>query len=558
MAADDDDRDEDDREPRRRDRVERDGPIAPRPLEPANLTIPISSPRKDKKVAKDEDAVRFVGKLGKKQKKKRKDATRALDSWERYRALTDAVDEANDLVDLADHKARFALVIMAAINVVLFFSANALDPLKHRSLWLQILLGAYLLAYVLTALYFFLQAIESLRPRKSQPQVEAPVDQSSIEDFPLGIRFYEDILRRNVDAYKKAWQEVRIGQLNAELAVQAHALAAINLIKYAALRRLYMGLKIMLLMAVGLVALGGTATLIGTFDKAKKATTGEDILGPAQRVIHSGVKEPSGVTFHPVTGHLFVIGDDGVLAELDGAGHSIRTFKVEKQLEDVVYHPPSGQLLLISETKSEMILFDPGAGKELRRFKIDAAAVLGEAPSAGANQGFEGIAFQANPAEKGGGIVYLTHQRGPAMVVGLAFDPGSNATLDASSVVSRWTIPGYADLTAITYVPSIDRLLVISDSKDRLLVLGKGGALESEIPIPGDQQEGVAFDGTGGMWIADDKDKSLWRLEQALPGLEAHVRAAEAAAASPSPGADEEDSGGPVDFLKKKKKNPLK
>ena len=85
-----------------------------------------------------------------------------------------------------------------------------------------------------------------------------------------------------MDAYKKAWQEVRIGQLNAELAVQAHALAEINRAKYAALRKLYKGLQIMTLMAVGLVALGGLASVVGTAKKAGKGARGEDILGTAR------------------------------------------------------------------------------------------------------------------------------------------------------------------------------------------------------------------------------------------------------------------------------------
>ena len=230
-----------------------------------------------KKLGKDKDARR---KLGKKQKKPLKDAHRPLDSWERYRALTDALDEAIDLVDLADHKARFALVIMAAVNVVLFFSADAPDPLKARRSRCSSSSASTSLVYILVALYFFLQAIESLRPRKSQPQVP-PATQTGIEEFPLGIRFYEDILRRDVDDYKKAWQEVRIGQLNAELAVQAHALAQINRAKYAALRRLYKGLQIMTLMAVGLVALGGLRRR--SWGRPRRRTkpprAGEDILG---------------------------------------------------------------------------------------------------------------------------------------------------------------------------------------------------------------------------------------------------------------------------------------
>lgn len=540
MADDTDDRDENGRKSR-----DRDDAIAPQPLEPATLTIPISPPRADKKLGKDKDAVRFVGKLGKKQKKQRKDAIRNLDSWERYRALTDALDEAIDLVDLADHKARFALVIMAAVNVVLFFSADALDPLRGRSFALQIVLGIYLFLYILIALYFFLMAIESLRPRKSQPQV-APVDQANAEEFPLGIRFYEDILRRDVDAFKKAWQEVRIGQLNAELAVQAHAFAEINRAKYSALRRLYKGLQIMTLMAVGLVALGGLANLVGTAKKAGQGMRGEDILGTAQRIDNTGVKEPSGIAFHPGTGHMFLVGDDGTLAELDGAGKNIRTLQVEKQLEDVVYHPPSGGLLLISELKSELILFDPATGKERRRWKINTAAVLG-APPTQANEGFEGVAFRPDPSRPGGGIVYLSHQRAPAVVVGVAFDTGSNAAIDAAAVVSRWSITAHDDLTAVAYVPSIDRVVVIADSQDRLLVLGPGGAVEREVPIPGEQQEGLAFDGSGALWIADDKDKSVLRLHAGLAGFEAHFRGE-----APSPGASA-GTNGPADFIEKKK-----
>ena len=545
MAADDDDRDEDDAKGRQRDR---DDAIAPRPLEPATLTIPIEPPRPGKKLGKDKDAVRFVGKLGKKQKKQQKDATRNLDSWERYRALTDTLDEAIDLVDLADHKARFALVIMAAVNVVLFFTADALDPLKSESFAMQIIVGVYLFVYVLIALYFFLQAIESLRPRQSQPQV-APPDRANIEEFPLGIRFYEDILRRDVDTYKKAWQDVRIGQLNAELAVQAHALAEINRLKYAALRRLYKGLQIMTLMGVGLVALGGIASLVGTAKKAGDSkngntTRGSEMFGTAQRFASIGVKEPSGVTFHPGLGHVFAVGDDGVLAELDGAGKMLRTIAVEQQLEDVAYHPPTGGLLLISEAKSELLLLDPTSGLVRKRWKVNTAALLGANPTE-ANQGFEGLAFRADAGRPGGGLVYLSHQRSPAAVIAVAFDPTSATAIDGGNVVSRWNLPDQEDLTAVGYLPSLDRVVVIADSKDRLLVLGEDGAVQADFEIPGEQQEGIAFDNAGAMWIADDKDKSVLKNDGALGALEARLKGALANVTTPK------------EFLEKKKEGLL-
>src|SRR5207302_6219821 len=130
---------------------------------------------------KQAKAERFPSKLSKKERKALKDAYRPLDSWERYRALTDVLDEAIDLVDLADHKARFALVIMAALNVVLFFVAVRTDLVKEIPKFFQPFVGLYLLIHALAALCSFLQALESLRPRTPQPQL-APVPQPAFHE----------------------------------------------------------------------------------------------------------------------------------------------------------------------------------------------------------------------------------------------------------------------------------------------------------------------------------------------------------------------------------------
>ncbi len=198
---------------------------------------------------------------------------------------------------------------------------------------------------------------------------------------------------------------------------------------------------------------------------------------------------------------MFVVGDDGTLAELDGSGKNIRTLHVEKQIEDVVYHPPSGGLMLVSELKGELILIDSVSGKERRRWKLNTPALLGTPPTE-ANQGFEGLGFRPDPSRPGGGIIYLAHQRAPAAVVGVAFDTGSGTTVDAAAVVSRWTITGYDDLTAVSYVPSIDRVVVIADSQDRLLVLGPDGTVESEVPDP----RGAAG-GAGVRWLRRPLDR---------------------------------------------------
>jgi uncharacterized protein YjiK len=448
----------------------------------------------------------------KRQQKLREDAHRPLDSWERYRALTDVIDDAMELVDLADHKARFALVIMAALNVAMFFVASRADLTARLPARWQPFLAAYFLVYVLVALYFFLQAIESLRPRKNQPRVRY-FGEAGLEEHPLGVRFYEDILSRDLEAYRRAWREIRIGQLNNEVAVQAHALAEINRAKYEALRRLYVGLQVMTLMGVGVV---GLAALV-----AWEAHTGHDAaspLGLAVRVPVPGVAEPSGIAYHPTLERWFVAGDEGTLAELDHEGRVLRVDRIPGNLEGVAVHGPSGAVLLLAERTSEVVVWDPVAHRETRRLRLDRAALLGRAEG-DANNGFEGLAFR----EQGeAGTLYLAHQRAPAMVVVLSFDLASvGPLLGAESVTARWPLAGRGDITDLTFAPEVDRLLVLADKKDRLLVVGPEGQVQNEVAVPGRQQEGVAVGPDGALWLADDQEKCLLRIDGALAGLRA-------------------------------------
>jgi hypothetical protein len=187
----------------------------------------------------------------KKQKKLRKaleGAQRALDPWERYRCLQDAFEVQQDLIDLADHKARFALIIMGFLNAATVVIGTRPEVQAIVPETLRPWLGAGVALYALIALYYFLQAIETLRPRASKPNVQYP-GETGREDYPLGIRFYEDVLARDLLAYRAAWRELHLGQLNAEVAMQAYVLARINHAKYAAARRLYIGLRVMTVLA---------------------------------------------------------------------------------------------------------------------------------------------------------------------------------------------------------------------------------------------------------------------------------------------------------------------
>src|SRR5262245_9777646 len=468
------------------------------------------------------EKARRAGKLSKKERRLLKDAHRPLESRERYRALTDVLEEQIDLVDLADHKARFALVIMAALNVLLFFVATRTDIVEDLPGSTHVWLAGYLLVYVMVALYFFLQAVEALRPRKEQPHV--PEVSGNEEEAPIGVRFYEDILGRDVASYRQAWRDVRFGQINNELAVQVHAMAAINRAKFTALRRLYMGLKLLTLMAVGLVGLAALASFVGTARAGTQGRKNSAVFGTPNRLKTPGAKEPSGVCVHPGLGHLFVVGDEGSIIELDGSGNIVRAHSAKGNLEDVAAHTPTGWLGVLDEQKSEILFYDPAALKWMKRYQLDRRAILAQDPGR-VNEGFEGLAFREEAGRPGGGIFYLVHQRDPAMVVALTIDvTGHSGAVGADAVVARWPLTGHGDLTAVTWSSALQRLLVVADKEDQLLVLRQDGTVEAQMPLPGQQQEGVALDPAGNLWVADDQDKSLLKMDGALPSIEKFLR----------------------------------
>ena len=182
------------------------------------------------------------GKKGKKREAKQLE-TRPLGAMERYRALNDAMDEAYDLFDLSNREVRFALILMGGLNAALALAASRSDFGRSLSPVERAVLGAAMGVYAILALGFLLQAIDALRPGQFRPRLTHwPPDR---EDFPRGVRYYEDVVERDVEAHWTAWKDVTVTQLNAELAVQVYSLCLKNKARKKALRSLYRSLRVL-------------------------------------------------------------------------------------------------------------------------------------------------------------------------------------------------------------------------------------------------------------------------------------------------------------------------
>jgi hypothetical protein len=193
-------------------------------------------------VQPDEDA--------KAERKRQKEAgryqeSRALDPWERYRALSDHVDHLLDVTELADRKTRFALVILGALNAVNVLIAIRAPQTEGLS---PTFIQAYVAGYVIISLYFFVYAIMALRPRAGRMHRAGEVRAGG----PIpGLRLMDDILATDIDEYYDLWRTAEVGQLDREMALQAYLMARANSDKFRAVQRVYQGL----LLLVGLTAL---------------------------------------------------------------------------------------------------------------------------------------------------------------------------------------------------------------------------------------------------------------------------------------------------------------
>jgi hypothetical protein len=167
--------------------------------------------------------------------------TRTLEPWERYRALVDVLDSYTDLLEQADRKTRFALIIMGLLNAVNFLLVARTDVFGIPAAAIGTPLAVYAALYAFLSLYFFSQAIEALRPRSARFFRESGMP-GAMPAETRRLRSMAHVALQEPDEYYDFWREANIDQLCRELAFTAQSMAAINMDKYRALERVYRGL----------------------------------------------------------------------------------------------------------------------------------------------------------------------------------------------------------------------------------------------------------------------------------------------------------------------------
>src|SRR6187402_2290024 len=138
------------------------------------------------------DHDKHARKRRKREAKQRRDAERPPGSFERFRILSELVDEGRQVIELVDHRARYALVVMSVLNAFVFLvisRSHLLGELPPASrTWLIGFIGLY---GVVTFIFVF-YTVDCLRPRPLR-YGKLLGDGREGRPGPLGILYWETI-----------------------------------------------------------------------------------------------------------------------------------------------------------------------------------------------------------------------------------------------------------------------------------------------------------------------------------------------------------------------------
>jgi uncharacterized protein YjiK len=232
-------------------------------------------------------------------------------------------------------------------------------------------------------------------------------------------------------------------------------------------------------------------------------------FGPAAKVTSvlradsKVVKEPSGIVFHPGRGTLFVVGDRGDVAELTPEGKVLRRANIDGHGFEGVTVGPNERIFAIEEKKTPTIYeIDPDSLEVKAEYEVDTKRhgerIIGNEH----NRSTEGLCYV--PEQN---AFYCINQQPPRLVkleVPVDQQHGKAKAVDVmelSDVVEH-------QASDVTYDRASGHFLITESSGGKgegfVYELTRDGQRVSKSAIPGERAEGLALDGFGRAFIADD------------------------------------------------------
>jgi uncharacterized protein YjiK len=233
-----------------------------------------------------------------------------------------------------------------------------------------------------------------------------------------------------------------------------------------------------------------------------------DTQGYGSDIDKQKITEPSGICYHPLRKTLFVVSDEGEIAEITTDGEPLFNQKVPGDLEGVTVNPQTGFLYIIIEGDDVILEFDPEKREVRRKFPVnreyEGNPNFLEKRVDDFDNGLESIVFVPDEKHPEEGTFYAGNQWDPPCILELYVPLKSTSTNSAEAKILRVLPFRMDDPSAMCFDPHTRRLNVVSDADNILVELSLDGKLIREYAFLGDNQEGIAWDEDGYLYIAQD------------------------------------------------------
>jgi len=233
-----------------------------------------------------------------------------------------------------------------------------------------------------------------------------------------------------------------------------------------------------------------------------------DVQGFGGDIDRQQLREPSGICYHAQRNTLFVVGDEGEVAEIQKDGTPVANYKVKGDLEAIDVVPETGLLYIGVEGEDTLLEFDPAKGEVTRRFPINRAFEgdpdFLKKKTDSFDNGIESVAFVPDKGHPEGGTFYVGNQWDPPMIMEVWVPLKSSQATEAEAKILRVLPFRMDDLAAMYYDPVTKRLNIVSDADNILAEVTLDGKMVKQYAFLGNDQEGICRDDEGYLYIAQD------------------------------------------------------
>jgi uncharacterized protein YjiK len=219
------------------------------------------------------------------------------------------------------------------------------------------------------------------------------------------------------------------------------------------------------------------------------------------------ILEPSGICYHPLRKTLFVVSDEGEIAEIQTDGSPVFRQEIPGDLEAIAVNPESGLLYIVKEGDDVILEFDPDRKQVTRTFPLN-RMYQGDPEyiekQEGHDNGIESIAFVPDSSHPEGGAFYLGNQWDPSCIMEVLIPLETCKGKTCEATILR-VLPLKLDDPAAMHFDSRSGLLnIVSDADNILVEVDLKGKIIKEYAFLGDNQEGITIDEEGYLYIAQD------------------------------------------------------